>query len=125
MQWLIDIITERIMSELSGVIVIWSGSLGTVPEGWLICDGTSGTPDLRDKFVVGQGPILPVGLIGGFFIHQHPFSDPTHSNTIVAGAAIAAGTDFSLTTSGGTVSGLTSQGSSIPPFYSMAFIMKS
>lgn len=37
----------------SGVIVMWSGSIATIPSGWLLCNGTSGTPDLRNRFVIG------------------------------------------------------------------------
>jgi hypothetical protein len=36
-----------------GCIIMWSGSISTIPSGWLLCNGTNGTPDLRDKFVVG------------------------------------------------------------------------
>ncbi len=43
------------VSQPSGFCVcIWSGSLETIPAGWRLCDGTNGTPDLRDKFVVGM-----------------------------------------------------------------------
>lgn len=37
----------------SGLIAIWSGTIATIPTGWVLCDGTLGTPDLRDQFVVG------------------------------------------------------------------------
>lgn len=37
----------------SGVIVMWSGT--TAPSGWALCDGTNGTPDLRNKFILGWG----------------------------------------------------------------------
>ena len=37
----------------TGVIVIWSGTIATIPTGFQLCDGTNGTPDLRDKFIVG------------------------------------------------------------------------
>jgi len=37
----------------SGVIVMWSGTIASIPEGWVLCDGTNGTPDLRDRFIVG------------------------------------------------------------------------
>lgn len=37
----------------SGVIAMWKGSVSSVPAGWALCDGSNGTPDLRDKFVVG------------------------------------------------------------------------
>ena len=34
-----------------GMIVMWSGS--SVPNGWALCDGTNGTPDLRNRFIMG------------------------------------------------------------------------
>lgn len=36
----------------SGIIVMWSGLLANIPSGWSLCDGTSGTPDMLDRFVV-------------------------------------------------------------------------
>ena len=36
-------------------IIMWSGSVATIPSGWALCDGTSGTPDLRERFIVGAG----------------------------------------------------------------------
>lgn len=36
-----------------GCIVMWGGSVATIPSGWRLCDGTNGTPDLRDRFVIG------------------------------------------------------------------------
>jgi microcystin-dependent protein len=48
-----------------GIIAIWSGSVATIPVGWLLCDGTSGTIDLRDKFIVGAGSTYAVGATGG------------------------------------------------------------
>ena len=38
-----------------GMISIWSGDIGTIPVGWILCDGANGTPDFRDKFVMGAG----------------------------------------------------------------------
>lgn len=49
----------------SGVIVMWSGSVGTIPSGWQLCDGTNGTPDLRNRFVVGAGSTYAVAAMGG------------------------------------------------------------
>lgn len=37
----------------SGAIIMWSGSIATIPSGWLLCNGTSGTPDLRNRFIIG------------------------------------------------------------------------
>jgi len=44
-----------------GLIGLWSGAYDTVPQGWALCDGTNGTPDLRDKFVVGAGSKYELG----------------------------------------------------------------
>jgi len=38
------------------MIVLWSGGPAEIPDGWGLCDGTKGTPDLRGKFVVGINP---------------------------------------------------------------------
>ena len=37
----------------AGVITMWSGTIATIPSGWLLCDGTNSTPDLRNRFIVG------------------------------------------------------------------------
>ena len=58
---------------VSGMIMLWSGSEASIPAGWLLCDGTSSTPDLRNKFVVGASagtgdttyPGLSVNATGG------------------------------------------------------------
>jgi len=36
-----------------GVVVMWAGKISDIPEGWALCDGYNGTPDLRDRFIVG------------------------------------------------------------------------
>lgn len=49
----------------TGVIVMWSGSTSDVPTGWALCNGENGTPDLRNRFVVGAGASYSVGARGG------------------------------------------------------------
>jgi len=49
----------------SGVIVMWSGSVATIPSGWYICDGNNSTPDLRNRFIVGAGSTYSVAGTGG------------------------------------------------------------
>ena len=49
----------------SGLIAIWSGATGSIPSGWQICDGTNGTPDLRNSFILGAGNSYSVGQTGG------------------------------------------------------------
>lgn len=41
------------LDDCLGTIKIWSGSVATIPAGWQLCDGASGTPNLREKFVLG------------------------------------------------------------------------
>jgi microcystin-dependent protein len=48
-----------------GLIAMWSGSAANVPSGWALCDGSNGTPDLRDRFIVGAGGSYNVGSTGG------------------------------------------------------------
>jgi microcystin-dependent protein len=74
----------------SGGIILWSGAIAAVPSGWLLCDGGSGTPDLRDRFVVGAGLGYVVGATGGSAtvvletanlpVHSHTFSGTAQSN---------------------------------------------
>ncbi len=55
----------------AGVIVMWSGTLATIPSGWALCDGNSGTPDLRDKFIKGCSAAQNPGATGGALTHSH------------------------------------------------------
>jgi hypothetical protein len=48
-----------------GVIVAWNGQANAIPGGWLLCDGQNGTPDLRNRFIVGTGGEYGLGNAGG------------------------------------------------------------
>jgi hypothetical protein len=48
----------------SGLIAIWSGSTGSIPSGWVLCNGSNGTPDLRNSFILGAGNSYSVGQTG-------------------------------------------------------------
>jgi hypothetical protein len=50
----------------AGSIIMWSGSIGAIPTGYYLCDGQNGTPNLKDRFVVGAGNTYAVGNTGGF-----------------------------------------------------------
>jgi hypothetical protein len=48
-----------------GVITMWSGSIATIPAGWALCNGSNGTPNLQDRFIVGAGQTYAQGTSGG------------------------------------------------------------
>lgn len=78
-----------------GAVIMWSGSATAIPQGWALCNGQDGTPDLRAKFVVGagDGSGYSVGEKGGFAqvtltsdqmpSHSHVVNDPGHSHETV------------------------------------------
>jgi microcystin-dependent protein len=83
-----------------GAVAIWSGAIASIPTGWQICNGTNGTPDLRDRFVVGAGSSYAMSATGGFTSttllgpnlppHTHTTSaslEPagSHSHTVTTG----------------------------------------
>jgi microcystin-dependent protein len=134
---------------VAGMIMLWSGSSASIPSGWLLCDGSSSTPDLRNRFVVGATSTYAVGATGGsadaiVVSHTHTFSSTTDSST----AGLALGpyggppkqVDDTVSSSNGwdtqtgshthTFSGTTaSTGSSgtnanLPPYYALCYIMK-
>lgn len=92
----------------SGIITLWSGSIASVPAGWAFCNGTSGTPDLRDRFVVGAGSSYAVGATGGAnTVTLDATMIPSHTHTITAtGTSGNASADHTHSISGsGTTSG--------------------
>lgn len=62
----------------NGVIVMWSGPLDAIPSGWALCDGQEGTPDLRNRFVLGVGAAEYLGSTGGSRAHKHRAGNHTH-----------------------------------------------
>ena len=72
---------------VSGMIILWSGSTGSIPTGFVLCDGNNSTPNLTDRFVVGAGSAYGVGASGGSSSvtlstanlpsHNHSFSATT------------------------------------------------
>ena len=38
---------------VTGMIILWSGAADAIPSGFVLCNGSNGTPDLRGRFVVG------------------------------------------------------------------------
>lgn len=60
------LVTNAVNRALPRTIInIYTGSLLDIPEGWQLCDGSNGTPNLTDKFIVGFGPVFPYLSSGG------------------------------------------------------------
>ncbi len=69
----------------TGGIVMWSGSSTNIPSGWTLCNGLNGTPDLRDRFIVGAGSNYAVGSTGGTNSVTLSLSEiPSHSHSITS-----------------------------------------
>jgi microcystin-dependent protein len=130
----------------SGFIGMWSGY--TVPTGWLLCDGTNGTPDLRNRFVVGSGSDYTIGDKGGansvaltvanLPAHNHytkcvdaTSERSTSGNGNVLGNNWSGDTDLVMHTGSGydfTINTSNTGSDTVhenrPPYYALAFIMK-
>lgn len=72
----VSILRDYILGELdlsaiqaalvpTGLISMWSGTIANIPAGWFLCDGTNGTPNLADKFVLGTTTNAQIGNTGG------------------------------------------------------------
>lgn len=94
-----------------GVIVMWSGSVASIPAGWALCDGTGGTPNLVGKFVTGAGTSPTPGTNGGSFTatgtaasqgsHNHGGIDAaagSHSHAATTGSYVMQVADLPLHT---------------------------
>jgi hypothetical protein len=140
---------------VAGMIMLWSGSSASIPSGWLLCDGTNSTPDLRNRFVVGAGSTYAVDATGGSanaivvsHTHTATVTDPGHTHAsstgqgfltrnTSAGDALNGGSDWlfsninstATNTTGITVANSTTGSSgtnaNLPPYYALCYIMKS
>lgn len=123
-----------------GAIVIWSGTAENIPTGWHLCNGKDGTPDLRDKFVLGAGEKHPVDKTGGVEEvaltveqmprHNHPISTAMGGgqNTTSANSrtVLQANPSTSPTNSNDVVLeiGESNPHPNMPPYYALCYIMK-
>ena len=138
----------------SGTIVLWSGSVASIPTGWVLCNGSNSTPDLRNSFVVGAGSTYAVNATGGsadaiVVSHTHTGTTSTtgtHNHTVDGGSTISNviaqrysdntgninSTGSQTTSSAGShnhtfttdSSGSSGTNANLPPYYALAYIMK-
>jgi microcystin-dependent protein len=72
-------------------IILWCGLASQVPDGWKICDGTNGLPDLRGMFLMGAESDIEVLSTGGYSQHCHDngavsvIGDHSHSYSVKTG----------------------------------------
>jgi len=109
---------------ISGGIIIWSGAIVNIPSGFVLCNGANGTPDLRDKFIAGAGSTYAVGANGGNVNHTHTFTGDGHAHTINPGGAIQIGANYDSNTASQVAAGTTDAENGLPPYYALAYIMK-
>jgi len=112
---------------MMGFICLWSGSIANIPAGWHLCDGTMGTPDLRDKFIIGAGSTYGVGDTGGESSHNHTFTGDAHNHSLPAGMVldnIAPAGDTDGSTTDAVATGTVESKATLPPYYALALIMK-
>lgn len=67
------------VSQPQTIIGLWLGALASIPSGWSLCDGTAGTPDMRDKFLKFCNTSGELGNTGGSNTHTH--TDQAHTHT--------------------------------------------
>ncbi len=116
----------------------------TCPDGWLLADGTAGTPDLRGRMIIGNGTGIDENAVSKSFAfdetggeYEHTLTEeemPSHTHTVQEGQT--AGTGSSLLTSGddmtdtaATTSTSGSKGSDQPhnimqPYRALIYCMK-
>ena len=119
------------------MIILWSGAENAIPSGWVLCNGSNSTPDLRDRFVVGAGSAYSVGNPGGSSSVTLTVNQiPAHGHTIPR----ASGTETNFDNTGlrggpgyytNTAYWLTSYNTgggqaheNRPPYYALCYIMK-
>lgn len=74
-------VSTSVKSIKRGMIMMWYGNVNDVPNGWAICNGSNGTPDLRDRFVIGAGSNYGLGWTGGETSHTLSVNEmPSHQH---------------------------------------------
>ena len=122
---------------VTGMIMLWYGSVASIPSGWVLCDGNNSTPDLRNRFVVGAGTggNYSPGDTGGansvtLTVAQIPAHTHTYERTDV-GINVndrpwpASNNDCDMTTQNTSQTGGGQSHENRPPYYALCYIMKS
>ena len=71
-----DNLTIAVAAVPAGAIIMWHGLIANIPSGWVLCNGSNGTPDLRGQFVQGAANGVEAGATGG----SNTAAPAAHSN---------------------------------------------
>jgi len=121
----------------TGAIILWSGASNAIPTGFVLCDGNNGTPDLRDRFIVGAGSTYSKGDTGGASSvtltinqipsHNHSYNSANHPTSTGPeqdqGGSPENRTTFNVSKTTGNTGGGQSH-ENRPPYYALFYIMK-
>ena len=126
----------------AGIIILWSGAISAIPSGWVICDGNNSTPNLTARFVIhasaDSGATYDVNDTGGSTTsgtHQLTVAEmPAHTHTSVEPPSVGADDGSGSPSGTGQATNPTSStggdgthahANTLPPYYALAYIMKS
>ncbi len=138
--------------------MMWSGTIATIPTGWVLCNGSNSTPDLRNRFVIGAhsdtagvayttvtGSNTTTGGTADAVVvththtatstdsgHTHGFTASVTNSSTPTGPGGAGGPVGSGTTATGNAvitttvasTGVSGTNQNLPPYYALAYIMK-
>lgn len=110
-------------SLVYGVIGLWRGNFPSIPRNWALCDGSNGTPDLRDRFLRAAGGGFNPGDSDGVSSNPHSFTGDGHQHTLLPGPVMDSNPSYFENTETSEISGTTDAPSTLPPFYSLLYIM--
>ena len=115
---------------VTGMIIAWSGASNAIPTGFVICDGNNGTPDLRDRFIIGAGNSYAVDATGGskdavLVEHFHTTLNFVARSNYAEPRNFGVGTDGNCNSTGNTdTKGESGTDKNLPPYHALCFIMK-
>ena len=115
---------------VTGMIIAWSGSVASIPTGFVLCDGNNSTPDLRDRFIIGAGNNYNVGATGGskdaiLVSHSHTTLQFVARSGYAEPRNFGVGTDGNCNSTGGTdTQGESGTDKNLPPYHALCYIMK-
>lgn len=112
-----------------GGIIQWPRPIVEIPSNYQLCDGSNGTPDMRDQFVIGSGGAHAVNDTGGELSHIHEVLNENHVHAEgvsipVAGAGPGNAWDAAFDSNGVQADGTAQPTETLPPFHSLFFIQR-